>query len=59
MSSEIQRHDNPKGLDLEVVNREPHIQTVRPETPEKTLLDLIFIFMHQIFPYKGTLNSNT
>lgn len=61
MSSDIERHDNPKGLDQAVVNREPHIRTVlvKPETPENTLLALIFIFMHQIFPYKGILNSNT
>lgn len=59
MSSYIQRYDNPSDLDHSVVTTQSHIQAMKPEKPDKTLLALIFIFMHQIFPYKRNPKFNS
>lgn len=40
-------------------NREAHVQAMKLEKSDKTLLALIFIFAHQIFLYKGILNCNS
>lgn len=32
---------------------------MKPEKPDKTLLALIFIFMHQAFPYKRNPKFNS